>query len=485
MTVVVQGTAVSDPYGNESYGNSSPAAGTGQVVKGEKQESKCRDPIFALLLYGTVAAIAAIAFTKGLPAYQQSETTTTASYTGYMYAALICGVFSFVFSGFTLGIMMAIPEFLVKASLIFSVIITGVWAVYAFISGQIFWGIIGLIFFAISVCYARAVWSRIPFATANLVTATTAVKYNLGVALVAYIFAALALAWACLWTLSLIGVWDVSYKCTTTVVDGNQVQTCSSSPSYGVLFAMFVAFFFAQQVLQNTVHVVTAGVVGTWWFSPEDSGCCAASVTGSFVRAVTTSFGSICFGSLIVAIIQALRQLAHQARNNGDGGVVVCIAECILACLQSIAEYFNQWAFIYVGLYGYSYLEAGKNVFTLFRNRGWDAVIADDLVGNVLFLVSFVVGGIAGVIGLILSKTTNFFDEAEDDTGLSAGGFAFLLGFIIGLLICSVLMSTVGSAVNAVIVLFAEAPAEFQQNYPDLSGQMRAAWMGAFPNALQ
>ena len=124
-------------------------------------------------------------------------------------------------------------------------------------------------------------------------------------------------------------------------------------------------------------------------------------------------------------------------------------------------------------------------MFTLFRNRGWDAVIADDLVGNVLFLVSFVVGGIAGVIGLILSKTTNFFDEAEDDTGLSAGGFAFLLGFIIGLLICSVLMSTVGSAVNAVIVLFAEAPAEFQQNYPDLSGQMRAAWMGAFPNALQ
>lgn len=62
---------------------------------------------------------------------------------------------------------------------------------------------------------------------------------------------------------------------------------------------------------------------------------------------MTTSFGSICFGSLIVAIIQALRQLAHQARQNGDAGILACIAECILGCLESIAEYFNKWAFIY------------------------------------------------------------------------------------------------------------------------------------------
>jgi NhaP-type Na+/H+ or K+/H+ antiporter len=130
-------------------------------------------------------------------------------------------------------------------------------------------------------------------------------------------------------------------------------------------------------------------------------------------------------------------------------------------------------------------LEAGKNVFTLFRNRGWDAIIADDLVGNVLFLMSVVVGALAGLIGLIIEATTTFFEDTGGGTPANTGAFAFFLCFIVGLVICSVLMSTIGSAVNAVVVLFAEAPAEFQQNYPDLSQQMRDAWLGAFPNSLQ
>lgn len=87
------------------------------------------------------------------------------------------------------------------------------------------------------------------------------------------------------------------------------------------------------------MHVTVAGVLGTWWFSPEDSQhFCSPAVNQSFIRTVTTSFGSICFGSLIVAIIQALEQLAHAARANDDGGIGVCIAECILSCLRQIVE---------------------------------------------------------------------------------------------------------------------------------------------------
>lgn len=78
----------------------------------------------------------------------------------------------------------------------------------------------------------------------------------------------------------------------------------------------------------------------------EASCCCSAAVNGSFVRTVTTSFGSICFGSLIVAILRALEMLANAARNNDDGNFLVCIAECILSCLASLVEYFNKWAFM-------------------------------------------------------------------------------------------------------------------------------------------
>ena len=74
-----------------------------------------------------------------------------------------------------------------------------------------------------------------------------------------------------------------------------------------------------------------------------------------------------------------------------------------------------------MGLYGYSYLEAGKNVITLFKNRGWEAIIADNLVGNTLFLMSVMVGGISGVVGIILDLANPaFFEDAPGNSRLVA-----------------------------------------------------------------
>ena len=133
-----------------------------------------------------------------------------------------------------------------------------------------------------------------------------------------------------------------------------------------------------------------------------------------------------------------------------------------------------------MGLYGYSYLEAGKNVFTLFKNRGWEAIIADDLVSNTLFLVSLLVGGVIGCVGLIINATSDLFDDAGGD----AKAVAFVLGLIIGLVIASIALSTLGSGVNAVIVLFAEAPADFQRNHPELSNRMRQIWSEIYPGSI-
>ncbi len=49
-------------------------------------------------------------------------------------------------------------------------------------------------------------------------------------------------------------------------------------------------------------------------------------------------------------------------------------------------------------------------------------------------------------------------------------------------MLASILMSVVASAVNTVIVCFAEAPREFEVNHPQLSMDMRNAWRQAWPN---
>ena len=244
--VVVQGTPVSMAQ------EATPAAPpTNPEIRGEKQETKCNDIPFAILFYANLVAIIAVAATYGPDALQGNDDTGNdddVEYKGYAIAALICAFLSIIGSVLGLLVMMCIPETLIKAALIFVVILAGIWMVMMFAAGSVFGGILGVIFFAVSICYARAVWSRIPFATANLVTAITAVKANWGVIVYAFFFTAFAGFWSILWSVAFVGVLDRTFECDETNVCDN--------PNYGFLFLLFVSYFFAHQVIQVRKRVV-------------------------------------------------------------------------------------------------------------------------------------------------------------------------------------------------------------------------------------
>jgi hypothetical protein len=74
------------------------------------------------------------------------------------------------------------------------------------------------------------------------VTACTAIKSNWGVVLYGYFFTSCAAGWSILWAFAFIGAFDKTYTC-----DANDV---CSDPNYGILFGLFVSYFFTHQVLQ-------------------------------------------------------------------------------------------------------------------------------------------------------------------------------------------------------------------------------------------
>lgn len=227
----------------------------------------------------------------------------------------------------------------------------------------------------------------------------------------------------------------------------------------------------------------TIQVVGTWWWVPlEASSFWSSALTDSLVRATTYSFGSVCFGSLLVAIVQALRALEYHSRESDDLQFLSCIIQCILSCIQGIIESLNRWAYVYIGLYGFSYLEAGRNVMQLFEHKGWTAIVSDDLADNVLFMMSVAIGLASGLVGIVLGfMDASLFAELGFD---HAAGPAFVIGFLSGFLFATIIMSVVGSGVNTVIVCYAEDPAAFQRNHPQLSAEMRAAWVQAWPGLV-
>lgn len=130
-----------------------------------------------------------------------------------------------------------------------------------------------------------------------------------------------------------------------------------------------------------------------------------------------------------------------------------------------------------MGLYGYPFVEAGKNVLTLFQSRGWTTIITDNLAQGVLSLVSVAVGLITGLIALVIAQARGMV--FGDEVGAYAA--AFFIGFVTGAVLTITLLTLVSSAVNTVIVCYAEAPREFELNHPKLSQDMRSAWRQAWP----
>jgi hypothetical protein len=179
--------------------------------------------------------------------------------------------------------------------------------------------------------------------------------------------------------------------------------------------------------------------------------------------------------------------MVRSSRNNGNN-LFVCCADCILGCIESVVEYFNKWAYIYVGLYGFSFMEAGSNVMTLFRNRGWTSIITDVVVDTVLRMLSAAVGFLSALFFVLIMYLVFTFDGSIDfsemDQGMVLVAFSILaiVPFGIGYSMAITVFSVIGSAVNTVIVCYAEAPNEFQTNHPQLSELMTNGWRQAYPD---
>ena len=161
-------------------------------------------------------------------------------------------------------------------------------------------------------------------------------------------------------------------------------------------------------------------------------------------------------------------------------GVSVALkASRTLVLIDSVLFYLH-FSFCFTGVYGFGYIEAGKNVMQLFRDRGWEAIIADDLVGGAIFMLCCVLGLIIGVVGVVYASINSEFKTLAQDSL----GAAFGIGFVAGLFVASVILHTVASGVNTVIVMFADAPQEFNQNHPELSRKMRETWTQFYPGSV-
>jgi len=489
---------------------------------GEIQTKACRDcfwGFFFLLQFAVVVGLAVMgirnAIRHGSEWYPSNDENDDGSgraqdndydrHTIWFFASLLCTVVAV--PSLLLNLLVgAFSSMLIQISLVFSPLAFFIGFIGSLMTMNCPAALFSLIMSLMGVYYAATVWHKVPFATANLKIALAAIKDNHGLWILAYVVTVKSYVWIFLWCSAVLEMVVFSPGWVYDCVDGSSSSSSSddvcsiSTRGKFIALGMLLSLFWTNEVVKNIFHTTIAGVVGTWWFDPEEArsasasgrnagllGCCGCSsaIFDSWFRSCFNSLGSIAFGSLLVGILRVLqlivrcgRQQRNQQRQlRGIQGTdfVFCLLQFFVDQLERLLEYINVWAFVYVGLYGYDYWTAGKQVSVLFRARGWDVIINDNLVSRSLSMMSLFVSLITGLFGLLLGLFL---------LGPAGAVQAFFLGFVLGGSSSQILFGVVSSAVNTVVVCFAESPNQLKENDhdPEHFRGLVEAWRKAYPN---
>ncbi|TYZ59550.1 hypothetical protein PybrP1_009583 [[Pythium] brassicae (nom. inval.)] len=338
------------------------------------------------------------------------------------------------------------------------------------------------LFLALSVAsYYRAIRSSIAFAASSLTTAARVLQIFPALVTAAYVALAALGVWSLVWSVAVVGILAKG-------VAGHQHDlTTYGNASF---FFVLLSFHWFVQVAKNVVHCVAAGAVGEWWFGSHD----ANTVQRSQARALSTSLGSICFGSLVVALLSALETvlLSTKRRKAGGGGgssANACL-ECVVRLVKHNLLYFNKFAFCQVALYGKDFRTAGRDTRQLFRDRGWSFLLTDSLIASVLSVGCLVVGVLSGVIGSASMFLTMQCTAAEATAHpeqcetFNVVLLTFVACASIGYSMCAIVSSVLDSIVSTIFVCFAEDPAALQRSNPGEYARLVNAWAAHKPDLL-
>ncbi|KAM9958945.1 hypothetical protein ACTFIW_012535 [Dictyostelium discoideum] len=186
--------------------------------------------------------------------------------------------------------------------------------------------------------------------------------------------------------------------------DSEQEQSAFNTKIRNLMYFMIFGFFWASSFISAVFQHCVAGVVSNWYFSRDPTG---KSLVGqenayrSLGRALSTSFGSLAFGSLLIAFIEFMAFMLRVCKNsNATNKLVVMVVsclQCILGCIESIVRWINKFGYIYVAMHGHSFCTSTKECFDLISRNMFNAVIMD-FIGGLVLLLGKILGSAASAL---------------------------------------------------------------------------------------
>jgi hypothetical protein len=315
---------------------------------------------------------------------------------------------------------------------------------------------IGFIVAALIGLYVAWNRKRIPFAASVLGMAADALTDYTGIIWVAVSFVPLMYFWFIIMVFNLIPFYN-------------------ALDITGTIFVWSFCFYYGVEVLKTILHTTACGTAGTWYYFAEPK----APTWNAMKRTMTTSFGSVCLGSLVVSILEALLTLTKAT-------VGRCLI-CLVWCFEWMVRKFNSYSYVQVAIYGKSFFRGAVDTLELLFSKGLTVVINDGFFSIVISASKYTGAILCSAIGYGVAQREflSKFASGDADAGLASAAnyYAYAIAivqFYIGFGVSALIMNILYSFIITFLVCYCEDPVALNSSRPAYYQKLRDALKEAY-----
>lgn len=264
-------------------------------------------------------------------------------------------------------------------------------AIYFLVMGNSHTRILSYVLFGVAfLCSVAVIFLRkkIALTGALFQEASRGIQNNNSIFLVSLIIFAVMAAFVVSWIAVFIYLFSIPSADVTIPKSPMQFNTKVRNLMYFQVFG----FYWTTAFLSGLFQVAIAGAIGKWYFARKNGGSSIVSmpVFGSFFRGLTLSFGSIAFGSLILAIAQFINFLLNQTKRvNFKNRLFVCLISAVQCCLGIVIrfiKFINRYSYIHIAMHGENFCTSARNVTEIVASNLFSATVVNLLGDFVLFV---------------------------------------------------------------------------------------------------
>jgi len=214
---------------------------------------------------------------------------------------------------------------------------------------------------------------------------------------------------------------------------GNDVKFHRTDLRYFSIATVFMIFWI-YQLSHDSTEFIIASTVAQWYFTIDKSKLSSPILTAVYYL-LRYNYGSVAFGSLLIAILKFLRAIMYYITTKLDEyklGFLTCMLNCVqccLACFEKTLKFLTRNAYIEMAISGNGFLYSAKKSFKFMVNNALNLATINAITFILIWFSKILLSGAIGAAAFYWQKQK--FPETAYNYNFSAAIYSGLGTFFI------------------------------------------------------